>query len=238
MEPEDGGMMRRLKRCPAAVAAAIALTVTLLGCDSGPFDTGNNISQDGLDPYFRLDCKSKIEKMTRDMEAFNDNHKPAKKISADTGFVVRVDSNGSNDSSYRAEWIPPYGFPNNVDSGIPTVPSGREVSNFVMLPKNYSVIEMITTTSYIANIRILDYRGAVIRTFRQDFGYHGELQNAARTVPTGLASFLAWNEKNQEGHQVPDGVYLWNITMAMPYGKTLYLQTETGILNEDCSASQ
>ncbi len=113
------------------------------------------------------------------------------------------------------------------------VPS-KDKTRWVPIPAGYSLVEIVSEGPYIAVVEITDYRGLHMRELRQDFGYHGELQNLSRRTGTRLASFVAWDMKDEKGVKVKDGVYLWTFTLHFKNGLTQTVQSETAVLDETC----
>lgn len=57
-------------------------------------------------------------------------------------------------------------------------------------------VRIIGRGRYLARVSIFDHLGAFVRSFRQSFGYRGELDNPARRTPLGLRSFLVWDMRD------------------------------------------
>lgn len=241
--------------CLIAITLGAALGYVLIGCNATPSDAGS-------DPYARLSCSAKRDKMTQELLAFEAAKQPGAKRSAvdsptiDTtprliqvlrGYppVVPVsptespgiqvqDSRSDSPTSSQVRWVPPVGLTDTskVADGLP-VP---DTTSIAALPTDISVIQIVSTGAYKAHITIVDYRDQTLRTLDQQFGYSGELNNPQRAVPNGYTSFLVWDNKDAEGRQAPDGTYLWKIALTFETQLTENRTQLTGLLGAACQA--
>jgi hypothetical protein len=151
----------------------------------------------------------------------------------------RDDSNVMNPTGGTGvEWIPPVGFDSTTGTQG-TLPVTQEIdpdsSKPSTLPTSASVMQVVSTGAYKAHVRIFDFRNALVQEFDQDFGYHGELQNPNRRVPSGaLVSYLVWNGKDAAGQGVPTGIYQWNATIELETNQVQELTTKTAYIGEEC----
>jgi hypothetical protein len=159
-------------------------------------------------------------------------------------FIIQVNDTRSNpdsgyavkpDSGWQVQWIPPVGFPDSSKLPATDLPI-RETTTPTTLPTDISVIQIVSTEAYKAHVRICDYRNKTIRTFDQEFGYKGEMNNPSRAVPRGLVSYLVWDTKNDAGRQAPDGTYTWKISLTLASGKVEERSQLTGLIGEACQA--
>lgn len=163
------------------------------------------------------------------------------------GFLVaNFDNRGDRSGRFTHEsqgnwnvlWVPPANFESShpMDSYIPSSPSeepitpGGEATFPSALPSHVSVVQVATTGRYVANISIFDNTGTFVRSFKQAFGYRGELRNPYRSSDKGMLSFLVWDMKDKAGAQVGQGVYLWKIQFTFADGKQQVQVIRTGVL--------
>ena len=70
-----------------------------------------------------------------------------------------------------------------------------------------------------------------MKTFKQAFGYQGELSNPDRSTDQGIVSYLVWNLKDSHGARAGQGVYIWKIEFIFPDKATKEIQyVRTGLL--------
>lgn len=257
------------------------------------------------DPYGGLSCDEKIDKMTRELQAFEAAKKPLAKASfvdsvptapeaedsvpGDTNRIPvdtnrnPVDTNSIPADSTRApiqifrgyppvtgvisetpkpttsqtdsrptgvigidtgngygvRWIPPVGYTDSgtTDAGAISVKIPYpETTTPVLLPKSIITVQIISTEAYKAHIRILDYKQDLVREWDQEFGYNGELDNPARVVPNGVASYLVWDKLTSSGKPAQDGVYQWNVRFTFKSGLVEDQTAKTGLLGEACES--
>ena len=267
------------------IALGAAAWIGLTACDS-------TTSGQPLNPYSSLSCSAKIDKMGKELRAFEAAKKPVETALAkravldpsatdstfttdstadtsgfkrteiklfrgyppvsgldpnvsDTANVFRVVNNDPrgtdvppNPGDYQVQWIPPVGY-NDTSTSHPQSGTDipiRETTNPVPLPQSISVIQIISTEAYRAHISIYDFHNRLLRTFDQEFGYQGEMQNIQRVVPKGLVSFLAWDNLDAAGREVIDVVYLWKIRMTMASGQIEDMTQKTGYIGSHCLA--
>ena len=149
---------------------------------------------------------------------------------------------GYASSNGRVEWIPPVGFDASSPAGasafkpfIPLRPSSQatgaaDPTGIGELPPWISVLQVISTSRYVAQVSIFDNLGSALGTFTQAFGYQGEMGNAKRVVPKGLVSFLVWDQKDKRGQLAGQGVYVWKVVFSFENGKQEVRYTRTGIM--------
>lgn len=194
-------------------AAALGLSACFSGTDS---DAARP------DPYAGLSCEEKIAAIAEEVKDTRPIQVPAAKASAD--------------SSPGIQWIPPVGF----DSGSPgtgTLPDTAarpETTPPTVMPASISAVQVLSRTAYKARIRIHDFRDVLVRELHQEFGYRGEFDNPHRKTPSGLLSFLVWDNKDAEGRTVPSGVYLWRARLELESGQVFEPSIKVGFIGEEC----
>jgi hypothetical protein len=253
-----------------ALAGRLVLSSGLLSGCMSPSPESN--------PYDGLSCEAKIEKMGRELQAFEAAKKSLAKASAGDTVLsdttrTPVDSTGKiqlfqgfppvtgvtgtdtarlggsevdsrpiiqkGSEDYRVKWIPPVGFSDSGKSVLPnplpdsTTPV-RETTAPKPLPSDITVVQVISGGKYKAHVRILDYKHDLVREFDQEFGYQGELQNPARVVANGLASYLVWDNRTAAGERPGDGVYLWEVRITLESGLVENMAAKTGLLGDEC----
>ena len=100
----------------------------------------------------------------------------------------------------------------------------------IEFPMNISAVQVVSTGKYIVDVVIFDLYGNFVKSFRQDFGYRGELNNGARVVSKGLVSYLVWDRKDSKGQKAGQGVYIWKALFSFDTGKQEIQYTRTGII--------
>lgn len=134
------------------------------------------------------------------------------------------------------QWIPPVGF---VEAGgyrehplpvlgQPAVGADAEVLRGI--PRNHALVQVVGRGRYLARVTIVDHLGNAVRSFRQSFGYRGELDNPRRVTPLGLQSFLVWDLKDDRGALAGQGVYLWRIDLVQEKGPRVGKVIRMGLL--------
>ncbi len=148
----------------------------------------------------------------------------------------------SNGPTWVVNWIPPVGFnedaakTGNPEHGpIPhnaTDSSSGETdpTRVVAMPAFLSTVQVVATAPYIADVSIFDNLGNFVVSFRQAFGYRGELGNSSRVVPKGLVSYLWWNTRDSKGQFAGQGVYVWKAAFHFQNGKQEVMYTRTGLI--------
>ena len=167
-----------------------------------------------------------------------------------TSFQISVqDSRDSSRGGYATDnkgtwevlWIPPVGFNEaDINSGKGFDPykasikdmntTGRESAARTPIPTNISAIQVVSTDAYIAHITIFDIYGNFVAKSVQAFGARGELNNPARVVFHGLASYLVWDMKDVKGQLAGNGVYVWKVRFEFRGGKQEVQYTRTGLM--------
>jgi hypothetical protein len=152
-------------------------------------------------------------------------------------------------SRYVVKWVPPAdwnsnsdvnvmnGYYNNfgkVDHGyIPGTTAaipGSDQSKEQLLPNNISLVQVVTTSAYIADVSIYDNLGHFVRRFRQAFGYLGEFSNRDRQAPRGFKSYLIWDLHDSKGRRVGQGAYIWKTTFTFDDRSQKIKFTRTGVV--------
>jgi len=144
-------------------------------------------------------------------------------------------------SGWEVLWIPPVGFDEadiNAGRGFDPykttlkdlVTTGRETADRSAIPTNISAIQVVSTDAYIAHITIFDIYGNFVAKSVQAFGGRGELNNPARVVFRGLASYLVWDMKDSKGQLAGNGVYVWKVRFEFKGGKQEVQYTRTGLM--------
>jgi hypothetical protein len=143
--------------------------------------------------------------------------------------------------SYEVVWIPPADWPASYTPNFTVyVPERHSVTDPIVpgqdpqirrpMPSDISAIQVITSSAYVADVAIYDNLGNFVTTFRQSFGYRGEMNNVLqRKVPGGWLSFLAWNLKDSRGLKVGNGVYVWKVVFSFKTGKQEIRYIRTGV---------
>lgn len=212
-------------------------------------------------PYTGLSCQDKIEKMVRELQAFEAVGQPWAKVSAsdtlpaDTSAGARIPSDtavagGAADANpdsryvqggngYTVLWIPPAGFSDSnpiIPSLHPdtTLTTTRDTTPLKPMPRSITALQIISTGPYRAHIRILDYKLDLVREMDQEFGYQGEMDNVSRDVPKGLVSYLVWDNLTSAGRRAQDGVYLWKVRMTTESNAVVDRIAKTGLIGDEC----
>jgi hypothetical protein len=152
----------------------------------------------------------------------------------DQGDFSKPDASGT----YVITWIPPADYPKTVGvpytplvPGKPTDPAvGTETTVAIPFPRTISAVQVVSTGKYIADVSIFDTHGKFMKSFRQAFGYRGELNNGARVVSKGLVSYLVWDMKDSKNQKAGQGVYIWKVLFSFENGKQEIQYTRTGVM--------
>lgn len=137
---------------------------------------------------------------------------------------------------YYVKWIPPVGYVQNqpYQSLIPpikTPESGTELTPPGALPPGISTVQVVTTAKYIADVSIFDNNGNFVRSFKQAFGFWGEMHNPNRAAPKGqVVSYLVWDLKDWRGQRAGQGVFVWKVLFTFDNGKQEVEYTRTGVV--------
>jgi len=92
-----------------------------------------------------------------------------------------------------------------------------EAQSLQIYPENcLSTVYVFSEGAYIAHISIYDHLGKFVHSSVQRFGYCGELKNTLRNRPEGWLSYLVWNQKDNDGKYVGNGVYVWKVKYESP----------------------
>ncbi len=146
----------------------------------------------------------------------------------------------SRDSMIAVYWIPPAGWdfagkdatkfeldrakylPNGINGDVSTSIPQDNSRLPEPIPQNVSLIQVVSLGRYIANVSIFDNLGHFMKSFKQAFGYQGELDNRNRISqngPRGMVSYLVWDLKDKNGAMAGQGVYIWKIAFSYPQNK-------------------
>jgi AraC-like DNA-binding protein len=153
---------------------------------------------------------------------------------------------------YVVKWVPPAewsstndvnianGYYNNfskIDHGyIPgtsTVAPGLDISHEQLMPPNLSLVQVVTTSAYIADVSIFDHLGHFVRHFRQAFGYLGEFSNPERSAPKGFKSYLIWDLHDNKGRLVGQGAYIWKTNFVFEDRSQKIKFTRMGVVRQN-----
>jgi hypothetical protein len=146
-----------------------------------------------------------------------------------------------NGSDYVTIWVPPADFPKGYVPGSSIyVPQLHNAKDAIVpnqdgrareaMPKDISTVQVISTGEYVADVSIFDNLGNWVKSFKQSFGYMGELNNTARTAKRGMVSYLVWDIKNAKGQKAGQGVYVWKVVFNFKTGKQEIRYTRTGVM--------
>jgi hypothetical protein len=143
-------------------------------------------------------------------------------------------------SGFQTYWVPPADFPKSYQEGdiyYPVIPAinqdnkpGVDQGARVPMPSGISTVQVISTSEYIADVAIYDNLGNFVKSFKQSFGYLGELNNQERAAKRGLVSYLVWDMKNAKGQKAGQGVYVWKVVFRFKSGKQEIQYTRTGLM--------
>lgn len=196
-------------------------------------------------------------KPPREIELFRGYPPVAGMNAANPGFIVVNNDPQSDQGSeyskkngarYETVWVPPADFPPGFVPGVsvyvPIVPAlgaavtpNRDNGRLGPMPLNISTVQVISTGEYIAEVSIYDNLGNFVKTFRQAFGYLGELNNQERAAKRGMVSYLVWDLKNAKGQKAGQGVYVWKVVFRFKNGKQEIRYTRTGVMRNMATAS-
>jgi hypothetical protein len=196
-------------------------------------------------------------KPPREIELFR-GYPPVAGMNADLpGFIVsnndlQTDQGSeyskNNGGQFVTVWVPPADFPTDYDpkkniNYIPVVPplNSDVVPNMdgyklMPMPRDISTVQVISTGEYIADVYIFDNIGNWVKSFRQAFGYRGELNNINRAAKRGMVSYLVWDMKNSKGQKAGQGVYVWKVVFRFKTGKQEIRYTRTGVMRNNATA--
>jgi len=145
-------------------------------------------------------------------------------------------------ASWNVNWIPPVGFNEDaakygsadhgpIPANVKDAATGEtDLTRDVPLPAFLSTVQVVTTAAYVAEVSLFDNLGNFVVSFRQAFGYRGELGNVQRVVPRGLASFLWWDMRDRHGQLAGQGVYVWKVVFRFQNGKQEIRYIRTGLM--------
>lgn len=143
------------------------------------------------------------------------------------------------DGKWQVVWVPPADFtsigtydPYDV-SNLKEVPQQvRDPSTPIELPPGISALQVVTAagTAYRAHITLFDNHGNFVKSWTQAFGWRGEMQNRARFVNGGIASYLVWDMRDKNGQLAGQGVYVWKVRFEFQNGRQEIQYTRTGLM--------
>jgi hypothetical protein len=196
-------------------------------------------------------------KPPREIELFR-GYPPVAGMNADLpGFIIsnndlQTDQGSeyskNNGGQFVTVWVPPADFPADYDpkrniNYVPIVPplNSQPVPNLdryklMPMPRDISAVQVISTGEYIADVFIFDNIGNWVKSFRQAFGYRGELNNIDRAAKRGMVSYLVWDMKNAKGQKAGQGVYVWKVVFRFKTGKQEIRYTRTGVMRNNAVA--
>ncbi|MBF0433164.1 MAG: hypothetical protein HQK83_17930, partial [Fibrobacteria bacterium] len=126
-------------------------------------------------------------------------------------------------SEYQRVWVKPIGLQGDGSVLPPYMECGRNMSEAngqTEFPENcLSTVKIISTDAYMAEISIFDHLGKFVHQSVQYFGYCREMENHHRRSPSGLQSWLVWNQRDPGGDYVGTGVYIWKVKFTTNAGQ-------------------
>ena len=100
----------------------------------------------------------------------------------------------------------------------------------IPLPTGYATVEVLTAERYTAKILIYDHFGSFVKSWSQQFGYHGELANRNRGLGGFIRSYLVWDEKDSRRQWVGSGAYVWKVAFTFDGGRHEVHSVRTGLV--------
>lgn len=99
------------------------------------------------------------------------------------------------------------------------------------VPDTLSTIRVAAVAPYKAVVTIFDEYSNVVATFKQSFGFDGEMDEEFRRngEDRSAIGFLYWNQRTDENRKVGTGVYIWRIDFKFDDGHTDFRIVKTGI---------
>jgi hypothetical protein len=151
-----------------------------------------------------------------------------------SGSVVKTNPNGDIVWIPPVDWKPGNSYNPKIDVNINTRPGDGvvEAQGLRVLPRGISVVQVITSGRYIAHITLYDNLGHFVRSWKQKFGFDGELRNSYRITDKGVRSFLVWDRKDTEGQKAGQGVYVWKVHFELEENKQELRITRTGVVRD------
>lgn len=139
-----------------------------------------------------------------------------------------VEIEGDNGDMYLYE-VAPNPAVSGLDKKVKWIPPQGE--SWVKVPDTLSTIKIAAVAPYKAQITIFDDYSNVVASFKQSFGYDGEMDEDIRTNSENRAAigFLYWNQRTDEGRKVGTGVYIWRIDFKFKDGHKEFRVVKTGI---------
>lgn len=224
----------------------------LLNLNSGLKDVSENTALstksilEGQDSKEKIPLNYLLEPIVGTNPEQQKGYKP--ELSTSENFYLPVlDTNGVFLNSYedasvvidKETWIPPYGF--NTDGSInenlqnKCDSLSREKQSATRLkPGCLSIVQLLTTEPFKAEISIVDHLGISIYNSKQQFGYCGEFQNPNRISALGFYSApLVWNQTTSKGKKVGSGVYIWKIKVKYKNGRIENLFKNQGVFRDN-----
>ena len=133
---------------------------------------------------------------------------------------------GCLDSLYE---VKPYPSVSGMDKGAKWIPPKGDA--WVKIPDTLSTVKIASIAPYKAYVTIFDGYSNVVASFKQTFGYDGEMKQKIRGNDENRAKigFIHWNQRSDEGRKVGTGVYIWHIDFKFKDGHTEFRLLKTGI---------
>lgn len=139
-----------------------------------------------------------------------------------------VEVEGDDGDRYLYE-VTPVPFVSGMDKGAKWIPPKGD--SWVKVPDTLSTIKVASIAPYKAYITIFDGYSNVVASFKQSFGYDGEMKQKIRgnDMDRSKIGFLYWDQRTNEGRKVGTGVFIWHIDFKFNDGHTEYRLLKTGI---------
>ena len=139
-----------------------------------------------------------------------------------------IEVTGDDGDRYLYE-VTPTPYVSGLDKGTKWItPKGE---SWVSLPDSISAVKVASIAPYKAEITIFDGSSNVVASFRQSFGFNGEMKQKIRGNDENRAKigFLYWNQRTNEDRKVGTGVYIWYIDFKFADGHSEYRLLKTGV---------
>ena len=139
-----------------------------------------------------------------------------------------IEMEGDDGDRYLYE-VTPVPFVSGMDKDAKWIePKG---DSWTKVPDTLSTIKVASIAPYKAYITIFDGYSNVVATFKQTFGYDGEMKQKIRgnDVDRSKIGFLYWNQRTNEGRKVGTGVFIWHIDFKFEDGHSEFRLLKTGI---------
>lgn len=139
-----------------------------------------------------------------------------------------IEMEGDDGDRYLYE-VTPVPFVSGMDKGAKWIePKG---DSWTKVPDTLSTIKVASIAPYKAYITIFDGYSNVVATFKQTFGYDGEMKQKIRGNDENRSKigFLYWNQRTNENRKVGTGVFIWHIDFKFEDGHSEFRLLKTGI---------